>query len=110
MIVCSFLFSVFIAVGGLETSSVAAQQRYRTLQRQQLRSTLRSPGTLAARVGLHFLTGVLMGSWSEWIYLGGIGGQCGFKMFKDGRLIYSPWFRCFFVWRLQVVHSAIREA
>ncbi|CAK9070787.1 unnamed protein product, partial [Durusdinium trenchii] len=36
-------------------------RQYRTLQRQQLRSTLRSPGTLAARVGLHFLTGVLMG-------------------------------------------------
>lgn len=35
--------------------------RYRTLQRQQLRSTLRSPGTLAARVGLHLLTGLLMG-------------------------------------------------
>jgi len=36
-------------------------RQYRTLQRQQLRSTLRSPGTLAARVGLHLLTGLLMG-------------------------------------------------
>ncbi|CAJ1376866.1 unnamed protein product [Effrenium voratum] len=37
-------------------------RQYRTLQWQQLRSSLRSPGTLAARIGLHFLTGVLMGS------------------------------------------------
>lgn len=36
-------------------------RQYCTLQRQQLRSTLRSPGTLAARVGLHLLTGILMG-------------------------------------------------
>ena len=36
--------------------------QYWTLQRQQLRSSLRSPGTLAARIGLHFLIGLLMGS------------------------------------------------
>jgi len=37
-------------------------RQYWTLQRQQLRSSLRSPGTLAARIGLHFLIGLLMGS------------------------------------------------
>mmetsp|Transcript_24951 Transcript_24951/g.77585 ORF Transcript_24951/g.77585 Transcript_24951/m.77585 type:complete len:650 (+) Transcript_24951:73-2022(+) len=36
--------------------------QYWTLQRQQCRIAFRSPGTLAARVGLHFLVGLLVGA------------------------------------------------
>jgi len=36
--------------------------QYWTLQKQQVRIARRSPGTLAARVGLHFIIGILMGS------------------------------------------------
>ncbi|CAE8734382.1 unnamed protein product [Polarella glacialis] len=36
--------------------------QYWTLQKQQFRIALRSPGTIAARVGLHLLIGILIGS------------------------------------------------
>lgn len=79
--------------------------RYRTLQRQQLRSTLRSPGTLAARVGLHLLTGLLMG-----VLAAQENPLKKRQMSQWSRERCHLFFSCFFVWKKSqsVAYKCIR--